>query len=61
MTLLPDQMIYALAMILLTRLVLLLALTARFLPSSTESFPISIVAFLVDGMISICLRSVMVV
>lgn len=55
-TLLPDQMIYALAMILLTRLVLPLALTARFSPSSTGSFPTSIAVFRVDGMILICLK-----
>jgi hypothetical protein len=60
-TLLPDQMIYALAMILLTRLVLLLARTAQFSPSSTESFLISIAAFRADGMISICLKLAMAV
>lgn len=59
MTLLLGQMIYALAMTLPTRLVLLLALTARSSPSSTESSPISIAVFRVVGMISICLKLAM--
>jgi hypothetical protein len=58
---LPDQMIYAPAMIPLTRPVLLLALTARFSPSSTELFLISTAVFRAVGMISICLKLAMVV